>query len=490
MLRTSFLFLMLACLLSNPSLARPPYRQGDWISYSDFRYVTSIAISPKYVFFGTTQGITRYNRYTQSWDYPFTTSTGLLDSWVEDLAYDPSRGELWVKTKEGVCGYQPAFEDWIYGGSFPENLALSRRGKFESLYFFPPFGYHYFPEGYIADDHLREFPINAWLKDDWDNLWLGTWGLNAGVGSYRTHQLKLFKYGLMGGNVEAILKDGDKTWFGGKGGYWGSSGITVYDRQAGEWRYFEPNYTDGLLSDEVTCFAASSTYVWVGTTQGLSHYNKRTGRWSYYTTFDGLPSDHVTDLDVDDSLLWIGTSSGMGQLSFPDDTSLTLVNMGLNLKWIYDVEIGKDMVWVGTEEGLYGWDKHRRKWVKFSSAQAPILGEVTAISLWDDEVWLGTPHTISVFRKSTRSWKTLNPPLYQSGGFILCLAVDKTSVWAGTPSGAFKYNRQGDSWKIYTTNDGLLDNMVQSIAIEEDYIWFGTRLGATRFYWNSPYRID
>lgn len=490
MSRISFLSLVLAFLLSATSSARPPYRQGDWISYSDFRYVTSIAISPKYVFFGTTQGITRYNRYTQNWDYPFTTSTGLRNDRVEDLAYDPSRGELWAKTKGGVCGYQPVFEDWIYGGSFPDSLAHSHQSKFKSPYFFPPFGYHFFPEGYIADSRLREFPIHAWLKDDWDNLWLGTWGLNVGMGSYRTRQLKLFRYGLMGTSVEAILRDGEKLWFGGENDFGSSSGITVFNRQTKEWSYFESTHTDGLLSDEVTCFAASSTYVWVGTTQGLSQYNKHTERWRYFTTFDGLPSDEVTDLDVEDSPLWIGTSSGMARLSFPNDSTFSLANMGLKLTRIYDVEVGKDLVWVGTEDGLCGWDKNRRKWVRFSSVQAPILGEVTAISLWEDEVWLGTPHTISCFNKSTRSWKTFNPPIYHGGGFILCLAADRTCVWAGTPSGALKYNRQGGSWKLYTTQDGLLDNMVQSIAMEGDYIWFGTRLGATRFYWNSPYRID
>ncbi len=490
MIRSPLLSLLCVILFSTPSLAKPPYRQGDWISYSDFRYVTSIALSPRYVYFGTTRGITRYNRYTESWEYPFTTSTGMLNGWVEDLAYDPSRGELWAKTRGGVCRYQPAFEDWIYGGSFPESLAHSHQGKFNPPYFFPPFGYNFFTEGYIMNGHLREFPIRAWLKDNWDHLWLGTWGLNVGVGNYRTRQLKLFRYGLMGTNVEAILKDGDKLWFGGENDFGDFSGITVYDRRKGEWRYFESTYTDGLLSDQVTCFASSSTYVWVGTTQGLSQYNKFTEEWNSFTTFDGLPADEVTDLDLDDGSLWIGTSSGVARLSFPNDSTISLANVGLKLTRIYDVEVGEDLVWVGTEDGLYGWDKNRRKWVKFSSAKAPIVGEITAVSLWGDEVWLGTPHTISCFDKSTRKWRTINPPLYPGGEFILCLAASKNTVWAGTPAGALKYNRQDGSWKLYTTQDGLLDNLVQTLLIEGDYIWFGTRLGATRFYWNSPYRIN
>ena len=38
--------------------------------------------------------------------------------------------------------------------------------------------------------------------------------------------------------------------------------------------------------------------------------------------------------------------------------------------------------------------------------------------------------------------------------------------------------------------DGFLENHIQDLLLEGDYIYFGTQRGATRFYWNSPYRID
>ncbi|MFH1335459.1 MAG: hypothetical protein ABII96_02990, partial [Candidatus Zixiibacteriota bacterium] len=43
--------------------ARGKYLEGDWVSYSVFRYVTSVALDYRHVYFGTTGGVTRYDRW-------------------------------------------------------------------------------------------------------------------------------------------------------------------------------------------------------------------------------------------------------------------------------------------------------------------------------------------------------------------------------------------------------------------------------------------
>jgi len=65
-----------------------------------------------------------------------------------------------------------------------------------------------------------------------------------------------------------------------------------------------------------------------------------------------------------------------------------------------------------------------------------------------------------------------------------------SAVWAGTDQGVLKFDRERQRWVHFTTADGLPDNRVRAIHPDGDYIWFGTAAGLTRFYWNSPFRID
>ncbi|RMD98271.1 MAG: hypothetical protein D6814_07875, partial [Calditrichaeota bacterium] len=90
----------------------PNYRQGDWISYGVNRFVTSIAVGNQYIYFGTTGGITRYNFYSNSWDYPFTVSNGLADNYITVVAYDETTGFLWCGTTKGISYYHPTAQRW------------------------------------------------------------------------------------------------------------------------------------------------------------------------------------------------------------------------------------------------------------------------------------------------------------------------------------------------------------------------------------------
>ena len=56
------------------------YQQGDWITFATTRFVRYVSIGHTYVYFSTTGGITRLNRFSYKWDFPWTTSNGLPDN--------------------------------------------------------------------------------------------------------------------------------------------------------------------------------------------------------------------------------------------------------------------------------------------------------------------------------------------------------------------------------------------------------------------------
>jgi ligand-binding sensor domain-containing protein len=486
-----FLNLLLALLLSNSHLlAKAPYRPGDWISYTVLRYITSIAADFDHIYFGTTGGVSRYDRFQEKWELPFTTSDGLLDNQVRKVAYDRENDELWFDTRSGVCMYQPIFRTWYIGGEFPENFVQSSEIDTLLPFLFMDYGYHFFSEGYITDLYLNRYSVTAYYLDEWDDLWVGTWGLNAGKGSFRYQELHMFKYGLYESDVNAVCLDKGEIWVGGKGLYTDSEGITRFVRGKNVWEYFDAEDISGLRTNKVNTIEADSQYVWFGTEQGLSRYDKKKNRWNTYTTFTGLRDDWVSALKSDGEVLWIGTESGLNFYWSEKDTLGYFRNRLVDNLYIYGIETDTQWVWVGTEWGVAQMDKATGDWFRFSTPDGILNSPVRSIARNKDVLWFGTEAGILSYDLQTQKRKVYQAKVNFPGTDITKILCNDKNLWVATFQGVWKMDLETEVWRLFSQEDGLLDDNVQDMVLDGDYIWFGTPEGLTRFFWNSPYRID
>ncbi len=477
------------------------------MSYSVFRYVTSIAMDFDHVYFGTTGGVIRYDRYEKKWDLPFTTSDGLPDNWIRNIAYDPDRNEIWVDTYAGAAMYQPVFGEWSSEFDFPEHLTKSDTSRIDLPDFFMEFGLTLISNRYIMDSNLSQYKIMDYLKGDLDDLWIATWGLGAGLASLRHLDLKMLKYGLYDKDVKAILIDGDEMWFGGSGFFYRSQGITRFNRKSGSWDYYSDPYTPSLVSNQVNVIEADKGFVWLGTEDGLARFDKKKESWRSYSTFKGLPDNEVTALNADGDVLWIGTRYGLAFYNVKKD-SLRKVNDPL-LKGIYIYSILADshFVWVGTERGVYALDRNKKTWYRFSTPDNLLFGQVRSIAKYSsqdsllssfpdsnarktysgkDEIWFGTDMGILGYDPVTDERMVYQSKIDFPEAQVVKLVCDKRYVWVATQNGVLRLDKQHQLWARYTTEDGLLDNFVQDLVLDGDYIWFGTPQGVTRFFWNNP----
>lgn len=507
---------------------RSRYEEGDWVSYTDFRYVTSISVGYQDVYFGTTGGVTRYDRYLNRWDAPYTTSDGLSENWIERVAFDPATEYVWCLTRSGFVNYyQPTEKRWHTAPAFPEGLLATEPPKVKYPDFFTEFQYTFLAEGdeaMIQDRNLRTYPLQQSVVDNWDNMWIATWGLNVGVADLRTQRLEMMRFGLIEPNVAALIFDGDEMWFGGIGQLQGSQGITRYNRKSGDWVYFEARYIDGLRSDNVTSMAADSQHVWFGTYSGLAQLKKGKRSWKTFTILDGLSDNEVIDLALDENLLWIGTAFGLCSMDVRTGAISRIANENLATAIVYDVEVDESAIWLATNRGLFSRPKGRGEWEFFVDREGHLGGVVAEIAADSGTVWFAALPTwaadeklflktqvhrlatgkptvagkeplpiaffLSMLDKRTGQWQQHFPPGTFPFSTIHDLAVNDRSVWIATDEGALKFDRQRSTWRRFTTKDGLLDNTVQTMLLDGDYIWFGTVKGATRFYWNDPLRID
>lgn len=497
-LRRLLLPLLLLTIWSPYIYAKGKYYEDDWVSYSVFRYITSIAIDRHHVYFGTTGGITRYDRYNQLWDSPFTTSDGLPDNWVRNIAYDPEMDEIWADTYGGPAVHFPAFSSWSKEYKFPRELAKSDTANLRLPDLFTDYGPTTSGSSYVMDENLNRYSITNYLRDDFDELWVGTWGLGAGVASLNTLRLKMLQFGLYDKDVKAILIDGNDIWFGGTGFLKTSSGITRYNRDTETWEYFSTPYVLFLSSHVVNAMEADSQYVWFGTPRGLACMKKKDSTWRTYSSFKGLPDDQVTALESEGRYLWIGTTRGLALYDLKSDSLGAIKDPLLKNLYIYSILADSYYVWVGTESGVYALDKEKKTWYRFVTPDGLLYSQVKSIARWSDqkvssgkdEMWFGTDMGILGYSPISDKSRVYNNRLNFPEVDVVKLICDNKNVWVATKSGVWKLNRTTDIWIKYTTDDGLLDNNVQDMVLDGDYIWFGTPQGATRFFWNDPRLIE
>lgn len=533
-------FLLLAGVLQAQTIADRSihYRPGDWISYPVTRFVTSIALGHEQVFFGTTEGIARYDFYRQQWLPPYTISDGLENDRIRIVTYDFNAGVLWCATDKGLSFRIPSSGEWrnlstqelgissvqamgsgendfwIRGSG--QSLRGDRFGSYfqpappeaaeedkviwaeagsksvlsETEFYFMDSGYTYFPEGYIQDSQLRQFDITESMADNFFQIWTGTWGRGGGVIDTRSSSFTLLPSGPYSAGIEAMAWDDRGMWMGGNASRRESSGITWWDMDRGEWTYFESHLLTNLRSDRVSSIASDGEIVWFGTDEGLARYDKAKNQWRTYSVHNNLWDNRVSTVALAENALWIGTALGINRMDLSNLSISQIRDKRLIHRAVFHLEVDGDNVWAATNAGLYRFFASDNVWEYMSGYEGMMDLTSTAIAIYENEVWVGTDDGVMMLDQSNNEWTGYPAQHYPTGGFIHTILADRDNVWVGTDRGLLKFVKEENRWRRFTVEDGLMDNSVRWILLDGDYLWLGTVRGLTRFFWNAPYRID
>ncbi len=514
------------------------YRPGDWTSYPVMRFVTSIANDHSYVYFGTTSGIARYDFYRNRWDTPVTVSDGLADGSVAVVAYDFNTGFLWCATESGLNVRNPASDEWRLwpyeelglesvtsmgtgdnylwvqsGGSFFKGDRLGgmfwkasaeeeeedrpvwygelsewRKQTLPDL--FMGNGFLFFPDGIIQDTNLRRYTVTDFWIDDFQRLWMGTWGMGAGIADMRSFFLEPMPFGPYVTDIQSIVWDGNGMWIGGYPLDGESGGITYWNQEDGTWTTFESLLITPLRSDRVSAIAADENRVWFGTDEGLALYDKDRDRWRLLSIHDNLWDNRIITLAVGETFLWVGTPYGINRVHKSGLIVEKVEDKRLSHRGVYILDAQDGEVWAGTELGIFLYKDTTRTWEYIPGYAGMLPVHIKALSVYENEIWFGTDDGVEVLDRESGEWRGFPGEHYPTGLEINDILADSSLVWVGTEQGLLQYFKKEQRWRLYTTEDGLLDNSVRWLLPDGDYIWFATGMGLTRFFWNAPYRLD
>ncbi len=430
-----------------------------------------------YLWFGTMNGLNRYDGYNFKIYKAYPGKAEALSNNRISAIWEDAKNILWVKTYDGYYHYIDretdkftTFPNYIrsreeknssivsFAQTSPEDIWLcsSNSGVYHLVYDSTINKYHsvrYFSRGTGA---ITNNKTSFAIKDTNGDLWIGTEnGLNQ---LYSREQESLhpdFQHLFIDTWFTSATRTGDSVWFGTK-----NKGILLYDAHSG--KFSRINKESGTLPDNEVTLLKYSDYnniVIIGTGKGgLINYGLKKGKFIRYN-FGG---HRITNVNEDHTgNLWVNT----------EEFGVTRISPAKQIKKFYQLTPKEIQPLVDDERQYFFEDSRGNLWIGLHGSGLALYNR--------------TSDAFTFFRNDPTDQSTI------SSNFVHCITEDKSGIlWVGT--GQFN----GGVNKIVTSNssfyqlspheeyDNMAENVIRSVFYEKKNgrLWVATKAGELYIY--------
>ncbi|HLI93283.1 MAG TPA: two-component regulator propeller domain-containing protein, partial [Puia sp.] len=441
-----------------------------------------------FMWFGTREGLNKYNGYTFTvYKNEAGDDKSLANNFVYDMVEDAA-GNLWIATwGGGLDRYDRRTDQFTHFRHNPADPAS------------------------IASNLVL-----ALLKDSRGTIWLGT--ENGGldrmdtVGHFIHYQNRPGDPTSLSDNlVKHLYEDEDhRIWVG-----TGNGGLNVLDQKTGIFHHYLHSDKDpgSVRSNYVTIVYGDSHHrIWVGTGSGLDRFDRATGKFIHYPGDSNNPDSGVTSLLVNSMAegpagnIWVGTENDGLVILNPvtnavyhyrhddaDPASLTT-----NSLWSIYMDSKKNM-WIGSfTGGLELVSRDARKFIHYKHNSFPYsLSSNQVLCLFEDSrqnLWVGTDGGgLNLMDRKTGHFKHfLHVPGNAStigGNYVLKVIEDHDgNLLVGTWSdGMTIFDPRHNTFRQFRhqprDSSSLTSNNVWTLCEDRQHqIWAGTYGGGVNVY--------
>jgi len=481
-----------------------------------------------FIWFGTEDGLNRYDGYNFKIFRPETgNSFSLNGKWVERI-FEDSNGNLWIITQNGLNKYIP------YNESF-RRFVLSN-----------------------TSNVISENKITVWFEDSFQQIWIGTENglFKINILTDEVTQITDNYIGLSNMYFTCIFEDRiGNMWFG------TTEGLVV--RMKGTDRFTHFYHVDNnqlsLSNNYITAiYEDKSNKIWIGTKNGLNLFERNTASFQTYSSRAENSSDIHSDIiesifQDNNGIYWIGTDIGFERFNPTQSTFELIVHDSQSSHSLSELRIrpicqdSYGYIWFGTYgEGVFRLEKISGTLENFKNDPAvpTSIAENSINNIFEDrngtlwfgtfgaglsyfdpknnkfplivrkpntvntlasnfvwsicetysgEVWIGTnSNGISVFDTKTANFKQIthqpnNPKSLPNVAVRKIFCAKNNEVWIGTCGGGLlQYNKDNETFTQYLPQEGN-NNSISGVsvrAIVEDAngnLWIGTTNGLNFF---------
>ncbi|MEO5910777.1 MAG: two-component regulator propeller domain-containing protein [Pelobium sp.] len=419
-----------------------------------------------YLWFGTNDGLNRFDGYKfKIYRNVPSDTTSLAYNLIRTLYVD-SKGNLWVGTLGG-------------------GLVLYDEKK----------------------DSFRRYDIGLIqriFEDHNGRIWIGTYEGLFNIDKKSGEAVRAEAYDkryrlLKGKTITAIIEDKKKNiWVGTMKGLYlmhaNSSQVTMF---------FTPQKTSQSAESEIADIAIDQKgTLWVGSKGGLYRYHDQKKKFYQATFSENKQSKpvrgriNVVSCDSN-NIMWVGTEDGLGLYDTKQSTYKVFRNdtydaQSLSRNSVNTIYVDKQSVWIGTSlGGINKYDKNKSFFSNYRiynpNNQMVNTNVVTSFAEdLDGEIFIGTDGGgLFLWNAASNTFKPFQihkTDRYALGESVLCLQKSRNGekLWIGTyDNGMFELNLKSRKLtRFYTGNHVLRNNAVYAILEDKkSNIWIGTNGG-------------
>lgn len=475
--------------------------------------------SEGFIWFGTQDGLNRYNGYSFKTfrNIPFDT-TSISDNWIQYI-YQDKNGNLWVGSHSGgvskFIAESETFENipveelsssQVWSIAEDENYILigtatgldrmsKTSGKIENIELSGKFN---------SGD--RRIAVNSIFVEN-DFYWVGTWGqgllkINRNDISIQTIDLSVVNGNRNLNKVKTIYKKGNLFYLG------TYAGLAIYNPETGSVKQINFLPADIINEPVYSITSDEKNNLWVGTHHnGVLYINEKENRFLNFhhdeTNPMGIPDDWVMSIFEDRSgIIWFGTGTGACKM-VPNKQKFYNYNRFTTKGKFGDYEVKtifQDMegtIWIGTwDEGLFKVDLKNNKFTNYRKSDGTGLTNNTIWKIYEDKsknLWIGTYNGLLKFDRKNNRFLPALPPEYSTNLLVYSNVSEIYEdsfglLWIGTwGNGLYSFNRFTNEYKVYRQDQNddksISSNLITSVIEDRDKsLWIGTGGGGLNLF--------
>ena len=537
-LRNNCLIIVLDILLSAFLFAQSENIKFEHLTVqdglSDNRVFSIIQDNKGFIWFGTYDGLNRYDGYRfKIYRNNPNDSLGLSANRIQAL-FEDNLNELWIGTSGGgLCRYDRDNDRFIRYNSDKDNPKSLCSDYINSifqtdnndLWIATNYGLNRFNresndfKRYLPDDKNLPFDDNEnyigdITQDENGQIWIGSWnqGLfkyNPGNDNFEKYKPKQ-KYARTFTNkfsenlITSHWKGNSYLWFPSfRNGLFkinlSNDEIVHYQHQP-----YNPFSIRNNLIYSIYQAEDENELLWIGTEFGLDQFNIRTERFAHYqhqpeNSFS-RNYDPVWAIFKDKSgLMWVGTAHGVCKF-VPNTAKFKTIQIetgnpeGLSGGFVWAIQESKvredrSVIWIGTDDGLFSFNrtsgqftKYKHKPENINSLSNNSITEIIQSELGDRTVlWVCTMNGLNKIdlktEEITRYYIPNNDPVYNQ---MYTMCEDKRGIiWIGTQTSfLFSFDPEQEQFTQYPFKFGIIRRLY---ADSSSVLWIGTTNGLHKF---------